>query len=349
MVLKGIRLKNFRNFDEAEFTFSPELTLIVGENARGKTNLLEAIYFSIFGVGFRESREIELVKFVSKGEAQVEAAFEEKDLKHRFKIVLQVKGDLLQKTYMVANTKRMHSAYRKEQTRAVLFTPQQIEMLTGSPALRRDYFNRLLSSYDIEYKKRLDSYESGIRKRNKILEKHSSSSQLESELLFWDTHLEEHATFITQKRSEYVTFLNFHKTIDSKTFEIHYKKNTFTRSRAIEYFHKESLVRRTLIGPQKDEFQMYMEDEAGVKDVHRFGSRSEQRLTILWLKLNEITYHEEQTGKEPILLFDDIFSELDGKNKKLVIDLVTKYQTVATTTEKEIEDLASQKHKTISI
>ncbi len=347
MVLKSVRLKNFRNFNEAEYTFNSELTIIVGENALGKTNLLEAIFFNISGIGFRETKEIELIRFDSETEAFVEAIFEEGKISYRFKIMLQVKNEILQKIFLIGNTKRPQSAYRKEQTRAVLFTPQQIEILTGSPQRRRDYFNKLLSSYDYEYKKKLDNFESSLKKRNKLLQSFYNQKQLEKEISFWNTYLEEQAAYLTHERSSYVAFLNAHATIDSKTFEVEYKKNVFSRERVQEFFQKELFLRKTFIGPQKDDFQIRINSGSTVKDVHSFGSRSEQRLTILWLKLNEIRFHEKMTNKNPVLLFDDIFSELDSKNKKLVIDLVKQYQTIATTTEKEIVGLASQKKKTI--
>ena len=165
MLLKQIDLVNFRNFDSRKFNFSPLLTVIIGENALGKTNLLEGIYFIINGTGFRETREIELVNFEQMKSASLEGVFTEKDLNYRFKILLTVREETLQKAYLISGTKKRHSQYLQDQTRCVLFTPQQIEILTGSPQRRRDYFNRFISLYDIDYKKKLDNFESGLRRR----------------------------------------------------------------------------------------------------------------------------------------------------------------------------------------
>ena len=100
-----------------------------------------------------------------------------------------------------------------------------------------------------------------------------------------------------------------------------------------------------MIGPQKDDFQIYIKD----KNVHHYGSRSEQRLAVFWLKINEITYHESIYKKKPILLLDDVFSEFDKQNKKMVLELIEKYQTVLTTTEEEVIDLIDVPKKIIRV
>lgn len=349
MILTWIRLKNFRNFADKKIELNPNLTMILGENAQGKTNLLEAIYFIVNGTGFRESKEAELVHFETGGHAEVEVEFLEGERKSVFKIVLikKVNGEdvRVEKSFFVGRTKKGQSLYRQELTKAVLFAPQQIELLTGSPDRRREYFNKLLSLYDIEYKRHLDNYEKAVRRRNKVLETYVTVDKLEKELLFWDAYLEKEAAFVTGKRQEYVNFLNEHPSIDSKKFEIEYLKNEFTLKRVDEVKRRELAMRRTVIGPQKDDFQIYLTGSP-TKNMHKFGARSEQRLTILWLKLCEVSYCKKNTKRDPILLFDDIFSELDHNNRKLIFTLIKNYQTVLTTTEKEILPL-SKTQKTI--
>ncbi len=341
MLLKQINLHNFRNFDKKEFKFSPFLTIIIGENARGKTNILESIYFLINGIGFRETREFELVNFNFGNTASVEGNFIEADKTFNFGIRLLRKKELIQKTFLVNKSKKKQFQYSQEQTKAILFTPQQIEILTGSPDKRRDYFNKTISFYDLEYKRRLMNYENALRKRNKILERHIDQARLKEEISFWNEYLIEQSEYLIKKRENYVLFLNSHDKIDSKKFSIEYVKNEFSKKRLEDFSQVEARLRKTLIGPQKDDFLISLQNPpAGEKDIHKFGSRSEQRLAILWLKMNEISFHENLTKKKPILLFDDVFSELDIKNKKLVLDLFKKYQTIATTTEVEVLELA---------
>jgi len=352
MILKKISLTNFRNFREKAVSFNPELTIIIGENAKGKTNLLEAVYFIVNGVGFRESKEVELLYFDSNEHATVEAEFEEEGAKKTFRTVLVKKNQdetaRVEKSFFVGRTKKRQFQYRQELLSAVLFTPQQIEILTGSPDKRREYFNKLISLYDYEYKKRLDNYEKALRRRNKVLEKYIDRKQVEKELTFWDDYLEGEASYVTTKRQEYLKFLNDNPKIDSKSFHIEYQKNEFSKKRIQEVREIELNARRTVIGPQKDEFQISLQGSRD-KNVHRFGSRSEQRLTILWLKLCEVLYCTQNTGKEPILLFDDIFSELDVKNRKLIFALIKSHQTVLTTTEEEILPIAKVQKSIIRI
>jgi len=331
MILLQIILKNFRNLEEKDFSFSPSLTLIVGENAEGKTNLLEAIHFICNGTGFRETKENELVN-LNKNSATVEAKFKIDNITLNFKISLRKKELLMEKVFFINKARKRNFDYRKDSAFAVLFAPQQIEILTDSPDIRRKYLDRLISFFDFEYKKRLANYESALRKRNKLLEILGDINKLKEELLFWDDYLEEQADYITAKRSAYIDFLNSYPDLENKHFRIEYLKNEISKQRFDEVFEKELILRRTLIGPQKDDFKIYLKD----KNLHSYGSRSEQRLAIFWLKINEINFYEQNFKSKPILLLDDIFSELDEKNKKLVFDLIKKYQTILTMTETEM-------------
>jgi len=336
MVLKQITLNHFRNFKKSTFEISPYLTVVIGENARGKTNLLEGVYFLTQGVGFRESKEEELITSGNADVGSVEAIviIEEKPM--TFVIMLIKKGEFVTKSFLVSKAKKRQADYLKQQLKTVLFAPEQVEMITGAPSRRRDYMNRFISSYDLEYKARLSNFEGALRKRNKLLESHPPLDILHKQIEFWNKYLEEQAGYLTKARAEYISFSNDHPTIDLKEFSMMYLKSELTEEKLREKFELEARVGRTLIGPQKDDFEITISG----KNVHHFGSRSEQRLAILWLKMNEIYRYEEKFTMKPLLLLDDVFSEFDTKNKKIVIDLVKKYQTIATTTEPEILELA---------
>lgn len=342
MILKKLALFNFRNFKGQEFGFSPRLTIAVGENSKGKTNLIEAIYFVLRGNGFREKIEEELVN-LNEGMGKVAATFKEGDTENVFEIDIKRVGDKAIKTFFVDRTAKRFFSYKKELPSVVLFTPDQINIIKGAPSLRREYFNDVLGDRDLDYQKHLNNFENALRRRNRILEKHINADSLREELEFWNTYLEKEAEYITKKRKEYVDYLNDNQRLDSKIFTIFYRKNEFSKKRLEEVFEKEKLLRKTLIGPQKDDFNIVIADEKSKKDVHRFGSRSEERLAVFWLKINELKYLEER-GDKPILLLDDIFSELDRHNKKIVLHLISKYQTVASTTEEEfLKEIKSDK------
>ncbi len=347
MILTSIHLKQFRNFENRAFAIHPFLTIIIGENSRGKTNLLESIFFSISGKGFREWREEELIMW-DKANLSVESTWHESESKSVFSIFLTKKSTGIEKKFAVQKVQKSAIQYKEFQTNAVLFAPEHIDIVTGSPDERRSYINSILSAADREYKKRVQNYEHALRKRNKVLEFHKNEAALIEELGFWNTYLEEQAAYITQEREQYVEYLNLHNKVDHKTFAIEYLKNPFTKARLAEVFTEERRWRKTIIGPQKDDFAITIEDSVS-KNVHHYGSRSEQRLAVFWLKLNELRYFEESFKKRPLLLLDDIFSELDIKNKALVLHLIKSYQTILTTTEVELLELSEMPQEIIKL
>ncbi len=342
MILKSISFYHFRNFSEKEFKINPHLTAIFGKNARGKTNILEGIYFLVRGEGFRETREEELIIF-DEFEAHVEGVLEDKKNKDNNNLRISlIKNDFgLDKFYFLGKTKKGRQSYLKDILPVVLFSPEQIEIINGTPSMRREYFDKFLSGIDSEYKKRLINYSQALRKRNKILEKTFNIINLKQELKFWNDYLINQGNYLIDKRREYIEYLNRNKKIDSKEFFIKYESNDINTERFNEYFDREVKIRKTFIGPQKDDFKIYLADDLSSKskNIHLYGSRSEQRLALFWLKINELKYLESFFKKKPILLLDDIFSELDHDNQKLIFNLIGDYQTVITSTEKELIEL----------
>lgn len=340
MLLSHIHLTHFRNFDSSSFEFSPHLTLIVGENARGKTSLLEAIYVAVYGTGFRETRELELLAW-EQGDGLIDAVFADKGQRTRFQVRLQLVDSRVKKTYLVNKTVQSVREFRKNQTQAVLFAPEHIHLITGSPGRRRRYLDEVISAVNPPYKKSLHNYENALRRRNKILETYEDEAHLDEELRFWDEYLIEHGGVITAGRQAYIDYLNTHPSVDGKEFAIVYHKDPFSAHSLATCTRKERLFRRTLIGPQKDDIDLYLtEPEGEKKNVAQYGSRSEQRMAIFWLKLNELQYFEQAGGQKPVLLLDDIFSELDARNRVLVMHMIREYQTVATTTDEDIKNIS---------
>lgn len=338
MILKSISFHNFRNFSDQKFQINSNLTAILGDNAHGKTNLLEGIYFILKGEGFRESREEQLIKF-TENNCYAEAKLEDKKTKDVSNIRIDLTNNELglTKTYFLEKTKKGRHSYLKSLLSVVLFSPEQIEIIDRTMSIRRDYFDKFLSSVDPEYKKRLTNYNLALRRRNKILESGFNSSNLDAQLDYWDKLLISNGSYLTSKRRDYAAYLNSNKKVDSKQFEIEYIENKINRERLKESLKKELLIKRTTVGPHRDEYNIFLIDKLEEKkDIHLYGSRSEQRLGLFWLKINELIYLENYSKKKPILLLDDIFSELDHHNQKLIFNLIGDYQTVMTSTEKEL-------------
>lgn len=348
MIISSISLTNIRNFPQAHFEFSPHLTLIVGENAKGKTNLLESVHIALYGTGFRESRELELIHW-EHSQGVVESRFIEEDMESLYQVRLSKQdNNRVEKRYFINKTPKSAHQHRMYQTHAVLFAPQSLDIITRSPSRRRRYIDRVLSSVDPQYKTHLRNYEHALRKRNKLLEQYISLTSLKEELIFWNNYLAEHAVYITQKREMYIDFLNKNQTIQGRTFFITYQKNECTQEKLEKCFAKEQIIRKTFIGPQKDDF-IIEQTKPQHKNIHLYGSRSEQRIAIFWLSLNEIAYVEKILKKKPILLLDDIFSELDEHNKELVMSMIVQCQTIITTTEPKLAQLAQMPEMVIEL
>ena len=346
MRLVSLGLHNFRNIKDASFTIGERLTVFIGDNAKGKTNCLEAVYFLVHGTGFREAKEEELVFFGDKPSAYVEGVFTDESGKISCKVGMVRSETGYAKSFFINKTKKQLRQYKQEPRGVVLFAPEHIEMLTGSPDKRRSYFNKLISQFDYQYKKSLDDYERAVRRRNKILENFEDVIKLRAELTFWNELCIQNAKYVTSVRQKYCDFLNSHPLIESKKFCIEYLKNEFNQSQLDRYEELELKTRRTMCGPQKDDFQIFLSQKKDTtdKNIQKFGSRSEQRLALMWLKIAEIRYYQEVSKFDPILLLDDVFSEFDSTNKEMILDLVKQYQTIASTTDLEIVQLA-KKHK----
>jgi len=337
MWLKKISLFNFRNFKEKLFNFNPFLTIIIGENARGKTNVLEAIFCLAKGKGFREQKESELINF-DEDKAKIQGVFEEKDQQFIFQIIIEKTNEGVNKKYLIDQSKKRRFQFVWHSLKAVLFSPEQLEIINGSPEKRRDYFDKFLSEEDNEYKKKLNNYHQALRKRNKLLENFTHNSDFLENLSFWNQYLIDQSAYLVEKRKKYSQFLNKNQNLDEKVFFIDYQPSLINEKNLKDVFNNEIRLKKTLIGPQKDNFLIFIKN-AKEKNIHLFGSRSEQRLALFWLKINEIRYFEEKFKTRPILLLDDLFSELDFKNRQLILKLIKNYQTILTTTEPEIINL----------
>ncbi len=330
MVLSKIILNNFRNFEKKEINLNNSLTLIFGRNSTGKTNLLESINFLLTGEGFRNFKEEELINF-DKNFLIVEGFLKTEDNNHTLKIALKKNNNSIEKNFFINNIKKTKNQYLKESLPVVLFSPEQLEIINGSPKKRRQYFDLILSKVDPIYKLKLNNYNQALKKRNKLLEFIQNINRLKDELYFWNKYLIENGSYLIKKRKEYVDYLNWKK-LDSKNFKIQYLDNNISLKIFEKNFNKELQAKKTLYGPQKDDFIIYLEE----KNIGLYGSRSEERLALLWLKLNELNYLENVFKKKPLLLLDDIFSELDDFNKAFIFLLLKNYQVVATYTNKEI-------------
>lgn len=329
MILYELTLQNFRCYDKKNFTFSPETTLIVGPNTAGKTNILEAIMFLATGKSFRADADREVItwnKELSVISCQLSANHDNTKLE-LFITQGEVQGQRAPlKKYLVNGVPRRQIDFVGN-LRVVLFWPEHLELVTDSPSLRRKYLDSVLVQVDREYRRNLASYERGLRQRNRLLDLVNEGKAGRGQLLFWNQLLIKAGGHLTDSRAAFIDFVN-----KNNNFLLEYDKSIISESRLEQYAKEEVAAKATLVGPHRDDFTFFV----GGRDMSKFGSRGQQRLTVLWLKLAELAYIEKETGERPILLLDDIFSELDEGHRRLVMDLVGKQQTIITSADPAI-------------
>jgi DNA replication and repair protein RecF len=342
MILTKLRLQNFRNYQKQEFEFSDKTTLVAGPNTSGKTNLLEGIYLLATGKSFRAGLEQEMIKY-DQDLARVKGRIINKETTD-LEIILtrgEVLGEKVAKKKYQINGISKRAMDFVGRLLAVYFGPEDLDLVTNSPALRRRYLDSVLEQINREYARATLSYEKGLRQRNKLLERIRDESASRSQLLFWNQLLIRNGEYITQKREEFIEFCNTQNTTRNTSnvsrvtyhvlpmFRLEYDKSIISPARLEEYAKEEVAAGATLVGPHRDDFTFRLK----TRNLSAFGSRGEQRLSILWLKLAELEFISQKTQKRPVLLLDDIFSELDRKHRKLVLEVIPKQQTIITTTD----------------
>lgn len=351
MVLADIALQNFRSHTKKTFTFSDGITLISGANTAGKTNMLEAIVLLSTGKSFRAKRESEMLswhKEVSLVKGKVRSKNENETLEVRLTsgMVQGVKAQI--KKYMVNGVARRQVDFIGN-VRTVLFWPEDLELVIDSPSIRRTYLDGVLVQIDREYRRNLFSYERGVRQRNRLLFAIGEGKAGRNQLLFWNQLLIRTGSYLTEARQQFLAAIN-EMSIAGLSYRVTYEKSVISEARLEQYAGEEVAAHTTLVGPHRDDFIVYEVRGKDTMDLSRYGSRGEQRLGVLWLKFSELSYIEHMTGSRPILLLDDVFSELDPKHRAMVLGIITKQQTIITSADPEtFQELKTMPHEIIQL
>lgn len=329
MFLKQLNLTNFRNYSALTLNFDARPTILVGNNAAGKSNLLEAIYLLSTTKSLRAEKEEELIK---KGEefARVEGFLEDNGETELLAIINRPTEEVNFKKKTMVNGISRRVVDFIGNLPAVIFYPSDINMVTGSPSLRRWHIDLSLAQIDQQYKKALSLYEQFLTSRNRVLKRIREGEGRKDELDYWTKGVVDNGQVISSKRKAFFKFINsLEKPLGEFNFEylpseVSYEKLTQTNGREVA-------AAATLIGSHRDDFTIYLED----RNVAHFGSRGEQRTATLAFKLAQLEYMAKVLGKRPVLLLDDVFSELDANHRAHVVGIVNKQQTVIATVELE--------------
>lgn len=331
-------MDNFRNFKKKNLEFSDKITTIVGPNASGKTNILESLYLLSTAKSFKAKLEAETIQYEESitgisgitGTGKLEVKITRGDNGWPKKRLL-VNGVPKRTIDFAGNFK------------TVLFGPWDMDLVTESPSIRRKFLDSVLSQVDREYRRSTLSYEKGLRQRNRLLLRIREEGVPRSQLLFWNQLLIKNGDFISQKREEFINFVNTSHSQQTVSYSLEYDKSVISEGRLEQYRQEEVAAATTLVGPHRDDFIFFkVKGKSGQavkkRELSAYGSRGEQRMGILWLKMAELNFieeisrlHEEFGQARPTLLLDDIFSELDHEHRDIVMELSKKQQTIITT------------------
>jgi DNA replication and repair protein RecF len=339
MEILSLNLANYRNFAKKSIIFDRNLTVIVGANGSGKSNILESVGLLS---GIRPSKvetDLDLVRFgqtSAKIDGEVFSENEKRELVINFQIV---DDQHLGKSFYIGSFKKRLVDF-VDIFSVVIFEPADLDLVSGSPSLRRKHLDRFLSSLDSSYWRSVSAYGKIVTRRNKILQRIQEGKSKSLELGFWDERLLAHGKFISKIRVEFFEYLNFLEPTFAKTAQgvggltdlaWELKQSVLTEEKLLNNRQRDIAAGMTLSGPHRDDFRFKFKS----RDLEFFGSRGEQRMAVLALKLAELEYLKVKRGERPILALDDIFSELDWEHRDTVFSVISNQQTIITAAEKE--------------
>jgi DNA replication and repair protein RecF len=357
MKLTKLQLENFRNYLSYGYKFPDDKNIIVlvGENGRGKTNLLEAIYLLSIGRSFRTFAHDDLIKWEEQHlrcKGDISADNEETSLEVFYTNTPAKKKNFKKNDVNLKNSEFVGSLL------TVLFHPEDLNMLYLGPSYRRKYMDILLSQVDREYLVNLTQYRKTLKQRNALLTeirnqkfKNQNIDHFLEDLDTWDETIANFGSIIIKKRERLIKYLkeNLQKIYQSisghkENIKIEYKCNVSENYKDKLSQKRDHDIRRavTSIGPHRDDIKFYINK----KEINSTASRGEYRSLLLAIKLAEINYIKEKTKLNPILLLDDVFSELDRKRQSHLLKSIKDCQAIITTTNsKDIEKLSKESSK----
>ena len=348
MYIKKVKLENFRNYDNLEVEFKKDFNLIYGNNAQGKTNILEAIYLSAIGKSFQTNKDSEMIK-IGKEKAKVEIEYETKDREGKITVEIADK-----KTFFINGIKQKKISDIIGKINIVLFYPDNIDIIKGGPAERRRFLDIMISQLKPNYIHILNKYLKTLDQRNAYLKQIKFDNKSKDMLEIWDESLSQLSYQIYTYRSEYI------QKIKEKIIVIHNKitncgqqdekiEISFISSGKSQKDFYENLLRNrendirkgyTSTGSHRDDFDIYIND----KKVNVYGSQGQQRTSVLSLKLTELNIIQDEIEEPPILLLDDFMSELDENRRNNLTNAIENNQVFITCTDKI---LVEEKNNTI--
>ena len=333
MWIKKIKISNFRNYKNAEINLNDKINIFYGENAQGKTNIIEAVYLGSIGKSFRTNKEKEMIKFGEEN-SNVEIDFEKSDREGNVSINIGAK-----KSVFVNKIKIKKLSELLGNINVVIFTPDDINILRGIPENRRKFLNVMISQLRPKYMHVYNLYKKTLDERNSYLK--NFENQKYDLLEIYDEKLAEYGYEIYKYRNEFINKLknkikNIHNNItnNKENIEIEYISNCENKEEFLKLLKERKkldiIKGYTTKGVHRDDFKIYINE----LPVDIYGSQGQNRTAVLSLKLSELQVIYDEIGENPILLLDDFMSELDEFRRTSFLENIKDTQVIITCTDK---------------
>ncbi len=337
MKLENLKLVNFRNYESLSIDFNDGINIIYGKNAAGKTNILEAASLFSSGRSFRVKNEKDLILF-EKDFSKINITFEAQKRKNTAEMIISDKKKLIKINEVpLERTSELLGFFS-----SVLFSPEEISLISGSPEGRRSFLNLYISSQRPSYYSSLKNYKKILKQKNILLKQGDNGT-----LSLWNEKLAENGARIMLFRKKFIDELipyaaQFHKEISGDEFTIKYNTSfawdkTETKEELYEKFlnaiekkkEAEMALGASLVGPHRDDMEFIING----KSAMNFASQGQQRTAVISLKIAQTQKIKDLTGEYPILLLDDIMSELDSRRRDFLVNKIKDMQVIITCTD----------------
>lgn len=344
MHVKGIKLINYRNYRSLDITLNPKLNIFLGNNAQGKTNLLESIYIAAMGKSYRTNKDKELIN-LRKNQAYIAVDVVKEDFNKKIEVKLdrenqkkarvnKVEVDKISELYGILNV--------------VIFSPEDLSLVKDGPSGRRNFLDNEISQIRPKYRYNLNRYNKILNQRNNLLKRIAIEKSKVRLLDIWDEQLVSIGTELLINRIEFLNKLStiskdIQRKISGNLEEMKLEYLSSFRIDNVDYDTikdkfgkilkenvKEDIKRgSTKYGPHRDDIGIFVNN----MDIRIFGSQGQQRTAALSLKLAEVELIKWEVGEYPVLLLDDVLSELDQNRRKYLVSSFKDIQTIITTTD----------------
>ena len=335
MWIKKIKINNFRNYKNQEINLEKNINIFYGENAQGKTNIIEAIFLSSMGKSFRAKKDKEMI-MLGEENSNIELEYEKTDRHGKIKIELGNK-----KIVYINGIKIKKLSELLGKINVVIFTPDDINILKGGPQNRRRFLDIMISQLRPNYMYNLNLYLKTLEQRNNYLRQIKEENKNENMLDIWDEELANYTINIYNYRKEFIEKIknkikktHGEITNNKEEIKIEYLSECISKEKYLDLLkqrRKLDIIKGyTTKGIHRDDFIIYIND----KELSTYGSQGQHRTAILSLKLAELNIVKDEIGESPILLLDDFMSELDEKRRKNFLEKIEDVQVIITCTEK---------------